>query len=169
MGRQSFFVGHRPHVVGQRRPDPRAKSGSRCWIAENRGPTARWRTAPCRRWAARATARPRSRPRPRGCSDPGTPRRRGEFARAALRHRPVAMCKCSGAISSASAAASSASRTRIRAPNCSRLCRARSPRSRCAVCRASSAAVASSSGCAPGDQECWRPAHVRPGRSGRRP
>ena len=38
--------------------------------AKNRWPTGRWQSGPCRRWAARAMARPHNRPGPRGCSGP---------------------------------------------------------------------------------------------------
>ena len=87
----------------------------------------------------------------------------------APRRRRVAMCKCSGAISSASAAASSASATRIKAPNCSRLCRARSPRSRCASLPLEFRGRGVEHRFAPGDQDAGARAHVRPGRSDRRP
>ena len=92
--------------------------------------TARWQTGPCRRWAARATARPHNRPAPPGCNCPGKPRRHAGSFPPAARRLPWRCANAPAAISSARAAASSADRARIRAPNCSRLCRARSPRSR---------------------------------------
>ena len=59
-----------PHVVGQRGQPFARKVDHAAACAENRGPTGRWRSGPCRRSAARATGRPRSRPAPPGCKCP---------------------------------------------------------------------------------------------------
>ena len=106
---------------------------------------------------------------PPACNCPGTSRRRGESSRPTPRRSAVAMCRCSGAISSVSAQASSASRARITAPNSSRLCRASSPRSTCAKLPFESSPRPRPAPSRPSRSGRSRPGHVRPGRSGRRP
>ena len=174
MCRQPFFVGHQANVVGHGGRARLRDTRSRCCRAENRWPTGRWQSGPCRRSAARATGRPHNRPVPRGCNAPETPRRRAESSPAALRFGRGDVQMLGGDFVGQRRRFVGRSRPASSAPNCSRLCRARSPRSRWANCRSSSAAVASSSGSlqvirilAPGACSAWaiRSAAVKSGRA----